>query len=627
MPTYLAPGVYVEETSFQVKAIVGVDTSTAAFIGPTRFGPILHPPPLITSLTEFERIYGDSRHLDFGAGPASTPYIWYSVRAFFEEGGRRLYVSRIFKPLAGGHYRPPAATLARDINTDMAWGHYSDGHARCFIRHSATETRQALALRACFPGSAGNLQTSLSFRYGPNILTGTAAAPGITTLANHDMVLIDAIRGGNGILSKACYNSRATSWSFATGSGKIIPLKAMDPAVQRIRILSVDFALATAPVPQNTWTALPLDPRHTSTGIKDSLLARFGRRRIGDSSNLDLPIEILAGKGINSGLALIQLLTRLNPELESGLLTPDAPHAVLHFDCQLAGGNDGLPPEASHYAGRTTPGRSGLKAVEDIPDIATAAAPGAPQSAILPLIRHCESMRYRFAIIDSQEQQDANQVRALAAGLRSGHAALYYPWLLARDVRTGQAIPLPPSGFVAGIYARNDVERGVWKAPANEPVRSALGVEITLTQAQQEILNPEGINCLREFPGRGLRVWGARTLSADPEWKYVNVRRYCCYLERSIDEGTQWAVFEPNDEPLWSRVRGSVEGFLYNEWRSGALLGSKPEQAFFVRCDRGTMTQDDLDNGHLICLVGVAPTRPAEFILFRIGQWTANARH
>ena len=148
----------------------------------------------------------------------------------------------------------------------------------------------------------------------------------------------------------------------------------------------------------------------------------------------------------------------------------------------------------------------------------------------------------------------------------------------------------------------------------------------TVNKAQQELLNPEGINCFRYYEGRGMRLWGARTMSSDPEWKYVNVRRYFAYLEHSIDKGTQWAVFEPNGERLWANVRRTIEDFLFNEWQMGALLGDKPEKAYFVRCDRSTMTQNDLDNGRLVCLIGVAPLKPAEFVIFRIGQWTADAK-
>jgi phage tail sheath protein FI len=242
------------------------------------------------------------------------------------------------------------------------------------------------------------------------------------------------------------------------------------------------------------------------------------------------------------------------------------------------------------------------------------------------LIAHAQEMRYRIAVLDSGRGQSLSQVRAMRAILDSSYAALYYPWIKVLDPVTRQEIPLPPSAFVAGIYARNDTQRAVYNAPADEVVNLAIGLEQLLTKNQQDVLNPEGINCFRYFEGRGCRLWGARTVSSDPEWKYVNLRRYFIYLEHSVDKGTQWVVFEPNGEALWANVRRTVEEFLLNEWRMGALIGDKPEKAFFVRCDRSTMTQSDLDNGRLVCLIGVAPLRPAEFVIFRIGQWTADRK-
>jgi phage tail sheath protein FI len=259
--------------------------------------------------------------------------------------------------------------------------------------------------------------------------------------------------------------------------------------------------------------------------------------------------------------------------------------------------------------------------LEDNPDAGKRA-----QAIMLALISHAERMRYRIAVLDSGNNQTISRVRALRAKLDSKYAALYFPWVKVLDPVTRTEIALPPSGFVAGIYARNDKERAVYKAPANEVVRGALSFEMMLNKSQQEVLNPEGINCFRFFEGRGMRLWGARTISSDPEWKYVNLRRYFAYLERSIDKGTQWAVFEPNGEQLWANVRSTISDFLFNEWQNGALLGDKPEKSYFVKCDRSTMTQNDLDNGRLICLIGVAPLRPAEFVIFRIGQWTADRK-
>jgi len=218
------------------------------------------------------------------------------------------------------------------------------------------------------------------------------------------------------------------------------------------------------------------------------------------------------------------------------------------------------------------------------------------------------------------------EVREFRNDFDDTRLALYYPWVVISDPTGARLeINVPPSGFMAGIFARTDVDRGVHKAPANEVVLGALKFEQDLNKFQQELLNPNGINCLRSFPDRGHRVWGGRTLSSDPEWKYVNVRRYFHFLERSIEKSTQWAVFEPNGEGLWANIRSSVEDFLYNEWKSGRLLGGTAKDAYFVRCDRSTMTQNDIDNGRMVCVVGVAALKPAEFVIFRIGQKTAEA--
>ncbi len=276
-------------------------------------------------------------------------------------------------------------------------------------------------------------------------------------------------------------------------------------------------------------------------------------------------------------------------------------------------------------------------ALATVKNISIVAAPGSTELGSLAdsvqsiLIAHAEAPgSYRFAVLDVPLGKSPTDAANYRARFDSKCAAFYYPWVaVANPLAKPNALKnlnLPPSGFLCGIYARTDIERGVFKAPANEVVRSALGFERVINQAEQEILSPAGVNCLRFFVGRGNRVWGARTAASDPQWKYVNVQRYFIYLEQSFDLGIQWVVFEPNDETLWAKVRGSLNDFLFNEWRNGALLGSKSEAAFFVRCDRTTMTQDDLDNGRLVCLIGVAAIKPAEFVIFRIGQWTADRK-
>ncbi|MEV4145782.1 phage tail sheath C-terminal domain-containing protein [Amycolatopsis sp. NPDC049691] len=270
--------------------------------------------------------------------------------------------------------------------------------------------------------------------------------------------------------------------------------------------------------------------------------------------------------------------------------------------------------------------RTGIVALEDIDEIAICAVPGVWAGTVeSALVTHCEQLKDRFAVLDPQDGLDIEGIQAFREPFDTKYAALYYPWLVVNDPSTGQFVEVPPSGHIIGIYARTDVERGVHKAPANAVIRGIRltdGIAQDVTKRHQDVLNPRGINALRFFPGLGQRVWGARTLSSDTSWKYVNVRRLFLFLEESIDEGTQWVVFEPNDESLWALVRQTVANFLTTVWRSGALAGTTADEAFFVQCDRSTMTDDDIAGGRLICVIGVAPVFPAEFVIFRIQQKT-----
>lgn len=274
--------------------------------------------------------------------------------------------------------------------------------------------------------------------------------------------------------------------------------------------------------------------------------------------------------------------------------------------------------------------RTGIVALEDIDEVAVCAVPGVWSGTVeSALITHCELLKDRFAILDPQDGLDIEGIQAFREPFDTKYAALYYPWLVTRDPSTNRDVEVPPSGHLAGIYARVDAERGVHKAPANVVIRGIRltdGIAQDVTKRHQDLLNPKGINALRFFPGLGHRVWGARTLSSDGSWKYVNVRRLFLFLEESIDEGTQWVVFEPNDEALWALVRQTVTNFLTTVWRSGALAGTTADEAFFVACDRSTMTEDDLRNGRLICVIGVAPVFPAEFVIFRIQQKTRETQ-
>ena len=297
----------------------------------------------------------------------------------------------------------------------------------------------------------------------------------------------------------------------------------------------------------------------------------------------------------------------------------------------LAGGKDGGPITVVEFDGIADKidDRRGLAALDLDPyrDVAVVYAPAVPTPIALAVIGHCERNRFRFAVIDSAKDQADKSGLIPRNDLETKYGAFYYPWIKTSDPLTGKRIKTPPGGPVCGIYARSDNTRGVWKAPANEGVVGALDLEYDIDHGTQEILNPRGVNVIRRFPGRGIRVWGARTLSSDTLWKYVNVRRLFIFIESSIFRHTQWVVFEPNDQRLWARVKQSVTLFLRTQWREGALFGEKEEDAFFVSIGPDTMTEDDILNGRLIVEIGIAPVRPAEFVIFRLFQKTQEANN
>ncbi|GEM46009.1 phage tail sheath family protein [Deinococcus cellulosilyticus] len=698
MPEYLAPGVFIEETSFRSKSIEGVSTTTTGFIGASRFGPIDLEPELITSLGEFERIYGTGEPLVFStktAPKAAIHDLWQGVRAFFLEGGSRLYVSRTFRPLnSTGTYTAPTATAQSEVNKDArvgsfadpgnsAYTFYEDGHARLWLSGAAAvplagiydETQYAkpadvpkeqtikvqntLLLRSRFPGSYGNFQVRFVLQGGANLIAGKKKAifpdpkdgdkpkeyefPNLTGVSVGDLILLDEDRATTQNFSKVYMVKSVGSDVVLTAldgtDSKTHDLDGSKGYVARkltlnLEVLSPEGALVGA------WSALSFNP------ADDSAITRVFKQRLDNpQSAIRYPLVIQHGleavkaSGLFTGVFSTSAQHLSEVEKNQGLTLADKLLKGILQTHAMTGGNDGAPPTPTEFEGKEDLAlntRTGLKQFEALEDISIVAAPGITrgyasntqnaQSIQNLLIAHCQKMRYRIAVLDSGDGMGISDVRTMRSVYDTSHAALYYPWVRILDPISKKEILLPPSGFVAGIYARNDIERAVFKAPANEIVSGALGFEFNIHKAQQEVLNPEGINCLRFFEGRGNRVWGARTLSSDSEWKYVNIRRYFAYLERSIERGMQWAVFEPNGSQLWDNVRRTIEDFLLNEWQSGALLGEKPERAYFVRCDRSTMTQNDLDNGRLVCLVGVAPVKPAEFVIFRIGQWTADRK-
>ncbi|MFE6778484.1 phage tail sheath family protein [Streptomyces sp. NPDC057702] len=312
---------------------------------------------------------------------------------------------------------------------------------------------------------------------------------------------------------------------------------------------------------------------------------------------------------------------------------PDAPAVA----SPAAPGGGVARLDAGEYVGdsQARTGFAGLESVDEItmvavPDLMSAFQRGdidaeGVRTVQLAVIAHCEQMGDRVAVLDAPPGLSAQRVRAWRndeAGYDSRYATLYYPWVRVFDPAAGHNATIPPSGHVAGLWARSDVERGVHKAPANEVLRGVVDLELRLSKGEQDLLNPIGVNCLRAFPGRGIRVWGARTLSSDPAWRYLNVRRLFNYLEESILLGTQWVVFEPNDDRLWSSIRRNITAFLTEEWRRGALFGRTAAEAFYVKCDRDNNPRESIDQGRVVCEIGVSPVKPAEFVVFRLAQFS-----
>ncbi len=569
MPEYLAPGVFVEETSFRAKSIEGVGTSTAAFVGLTARGPVSREPsdptpPMLTSFGDFERFYGGIDPLRIG-NAAVPNHLAMAAQAFFANGGGRLYVARIT-----GANAAPATT-----------GNLAAGGAN-----------KRIILAARYPGGGSVAGTDAQF-----VVTVTENALPTTKRL--------ALKQPAGTMVQVANEYYVVGVDpMPTSAGNVSAFTALaDDGAAILVTVNVEVRDASGVVYEAAGLGLHArHPRYIGTVM--------GLKPPKSIDRLTNPVVIELGDNV-TGFELRTLLTAKPLVLKNG--------------------SDGDAPTVDPYNDALT----SLLALEDIsivaaPGSSTFAAAAAINQA---LIGSAEARRaYRIAVLDTPADLEPNDVRALKNLIDSKYAALYYPWVRVANpmaetdpLQPGE-IDVPPSGAVCGIYARSDVQRGVWKAPANETVTGALDLQRDVRFGEQEGLNPLGINCIRKLPNRGIRVWGARTLSSDPEWKYVNIRRYFIYLEASIDRGTQWAVFEPNGEALWANVRTTVSDFLYNEWMNGALLGATPKEAYFVRCDRSTMTQNDLDNGRLVCQVGVAAIKPAEFVIFKIGQKTADAR-
>jgi len=523
MPTYLSPGVYVEEVDGGSKPIAGVGTAVAAFVGFAQKGPP-NTITLVTNWTQYVEQFGD-----FMAGS----YLAHSVYGWFNNGGGRCYIMRVGASGdddgAGGE---AVAALPANTGADL----------------------QSLNITAL--GDASDLTVEV---------TDAAAGEGEGAVADPEAFNLIVRRGGDQVES-------FENVTLNTGRARNI---------RNVATVVAEASTLIRVVIADAGSDLPMAERRPKAG----------------TYSLTVPAVADAG---TTALAI-------------------SPNDFT-----------GSTPERT--------GMGGLVVAEDItmlvvPDLMAAYQQGmidleGVQAVQLAMISHCENMGDRVAVLDSppgMKPQEIENWRVNIANYDSSYAALYYPWIRVFDPVAGKSALMPPSGHMAGIWARNDNTRGVHKAPANEVIGGALDVEFQITVGEQDGLNPVGINCIRAFPGRGIRVWGARTLSSDPEWRYLNIRRLFNMIEKSIDSGTQWVVFEPNDFSLWQKIVRNVSAFLKMQWRDGALFGATPEEAFFVKCDSETNPQESIDLGMVVTEIGIAPVKPAEFVIFRISQWAPEA--
>lgn len=586
MAEYLSPGVYVEEYDSGATPMQGVSTSTAGFVGLAERGPVTGQPQLVTSFADYKRMYGG--YLS-DAAYGSNRFLPYAVEQFFNNGGARAYIMRA-------------------VPTDAK---------------AATLTSGLLKLTAANPGAwAEEMRVTVA--------PASKAKTQVLSVNGADLALKNADGFNTGDVVELFDGKTTAHATIKSVLDRVVTLDApctldvADTKVGTAKYIKTCEITVTARLGENVEI-------FENLSLKADALNNICVRTA--KSDL-IKVEVLEGKA-----SVPAPREKDKDGKESPAPTPKVASIVPFALCgggteelvlTLQGGANGsvLTVSADAFLGKDDgPGRrTGLQAFQENGNVSIMAIPGITAPEVqAALIGFCEGKKSCFALLDvPMELKKTNEVANFRDMYDSTYAAMYHPWLEMYDAGAKRAAFFPPSGAMAGIYARTDIERGVHKAPANEVVRGCTGLSCAYNEGEQDILNPIGVNLIRAFTGRGIRVWGARTISSNGLWKYLNVRRLFIYVEESIKANTNWVVFEPNSNALWSRVTRTIEAFLATCWRDGALAGSSPSEAFFVECGPTTMTQDDIDNGRLICQIGIAPVKPAEFVIFRITQKTAS---
>ncbi len=685
MPEYLAPGVYMEEVSSGPPPIAGVGTTTTGMIGVTRRGPTSGPATLVTNYSEFVRAFGGP--FDFGAAFAGLQDLPYAVKGFFANGGLRLYVSRVAPSsasaakvtLTGGtvtRLRRDVASGATVLPLLTTRGLRKGGTVRLqMVRDGVTTTSADLvistydrvtdqvtvpALTSAFDAAYTTVLTDVDNLAGD--VPAALANPGAAKPASFGLVAANPGSWGSGINIAGAYRSAGRSVvknALLSGADTAVPVVStagfyVGAWVEINRGVDSGNKIYRK-VTAISGNSLILDGANFAAGSLDPVAPITETRIISWEFDLTIsyadPVERTTVTERYTGLTLANIPGRyyVDALAASNLVSVDSSVAApaddpFNFPCPAngvadtlsTGGSDGssAPTDADYLGYDNGPNnRSGLLALEDVEEIALLAAPGVTSLAVQAgLIEQATLLMNRFVVLDpvagtSGTPATLDQIQSQASNFDSHYAAIYYPRVVVSDPLTGATRVVAPSGHVLGVYARVDNTVGVHKAPANEVILGITALETSISKGQQEILNPLNINVLRDLrtDGRGLRIYGARCLTSDQDWKYINVRRLFIFVESSLDKGLQWVVFQPNDQRLWQRVSDSVSIFLTGVWRDGALMGSKAAEAFFVTCDRSTMDDDDIINGRLRMEVGMAPVFPAEFVIVRIGQWMGGS--
>ncbi len=560
MAQYFSPGVYVEEYDNSPRPMEGVGTSVAGFVGFAEKGSAQDGLSVITSYRDFVRRFGRPLS-EFAYG--EYRYLAPAVEQFFVNGGGSCYVSRVSVPDAKAA-SAEMGILSVEAASVGKWGNK--------IRITLTSVERR---RMQIVGNDGETYVAKS---------------------------VDGFREGDLVVCNGEYNRIKTiddnCVTFEQAFAADIVDAALIPATQ-VYLAETDISVRCGEeaeifrgVSFNT-----ANPNYISYRMANSELVKITVRQ---EEKIGNPVEAILGEGSADGMFL----------LENG-----------------QDGSIGKVTAGTFIGEDNGPGRrTGLEAFTELTNVNILAVPGITMpEVIVAMVSQCENLKNRFAIIDmpgdSHKVKDLLQYREM---IDSTYAAMYHPWLQVFDRSANKTDFVPPSGAVAGVYARTDHTRGVHKAPANETV-FATGLSVNYTKNEQDFLNPAGVNLIRALPGRGIRIWGARTASGNANFKYVNVRRLFIYVEESIKANTNWVVFEPNDESLWDRVGATIRGFLDDMWRNGMLAGAAASEAYFVEIGPSTMSRDDIANGRLICNVGIAPSKPAEFVIFRVTQFTAGA--